>query len=423
VTPPNVLIILADDQRFDFLPYMPNTRNLIAFQGREFTHCRCNVALCQPTRVSLLTGQYSKHHGVLAMSAEALANIDQNNTLAAWIHAAGYRTGLVGKYLNGAPAMIPQPNGWDTWRQLTETTGYGGFDYEVCDGTTLTTPTPFQMDYLREEAKTFVAGSEPWFLLLAPTAPHAPFDPDPRDLFAWSDIRWPIVNEINVSDKPSWIANQPPLPALASSGFRAIARAQLREGTALDRAIGEIIGSIPPVVLANTLVVYSSDNGLTYGEHRLPFGGVFKNSAYDPGLRVPLVMRGPEIPVGVSEEPVTMAADVTATVVEMSGAIAGLTADGVDLRDVIANPGAYQSRQLLHARAGMEFLPIPPGDGISTLTRKLYRYPSIPLGNPDRYEAYDLDIDPDEDNNWANDPLRRFERDALEVALDNLLVP
>ena len=58
MTPPNVLVILSDDQRFDFLPYMPSVRNLIAFPGREFTHCRCNVGLCQPTRVSLLTGQY-----------------------------------------------------------------------------------------------------------------------------------------------------------------------------------------------------------------------------------------------------------------------------------------------------------------------------------------------------------------------------
>jgi arylsulfatase A-like enzyme len=55
VTAPNVLLILSDDQRFDFLDYMPNTRNLVAFQGRDFVHARCNVAVCEPTRVSLMT--------------------------------------------------------------------------------------------------------------------------------------------------------------------------------------------------------------------------------------------------------------------------------------------------------------------------------------------------------------------------------
>ena len=421
MTQPNVLVILSDDQRFDFLPYMPNTRNLIVAPGREFKTVRCNVGLCQPTRVSLLTGQWSKRHHVLDNSFEALANLDHSNTIGAWMTAAGYRTGLIGKYLNGWPAQIPKPGGWDTWIQLTEATGYNPFGYDVCDGTSSTTLDEFQMDYLRGQADTFMAGSQPWFLVLTPTAPHFPFSPDGDDIFGWSDVRWPIVNEVDVSDKPSWISSQRPLPASAFSNLRATARAQLRSGTSLDRAIGVIINGLAPVVLDNTLIIYSSDNGLVYGEHHLPFVGVFKNDAYDPGLRVPLVMRGPGITPGVSVEPVSIAADITATVLAAGGATAQLTSDGVDLHDMIANPGAYTARQILHSKdVATNFGASPPGDGISTLTRKLYRYPSET--GTDRFEAYDLDIDPNEWDNWANDSTRIDERNTLEAALDQLLV-
>ena len=423
MTPPNVLLIMSDDQRFDFLTYMPNVRNLIAFQGREFTAARCNVALCQPTRVSLLFGQNSKRHHVINNSTESLASLNHANTIAKWVQLVGYRTGLVGKYLNGAPPMQPKPGGWNTWRQLVDPTDADSFGYSICDGTNIITPPAFQMDYLRDEALAFVAGAQPWFLLLATSSPHIPFSPEPADLFAWSDFRLPLVNEEDVSDKPTWIRNQPPQPASARSVFRETARGQLRELTGIDRAIGQIINSLPPAVLANTLIVFTSDNGLEYGEHRRPFQGITKNVPYEVGLHVPLVMRGPGIPVGTTEEPVNVAADVTATIVGVTGATAAVTPDGVDLRDMIADPASFSTRQLLHEKGvGLQFGEIPAGHGITTKTRKLYRYVldgSAP--ETDRYEAYDLDTDPNEFINWANDPSRLTERNALEAALDVLL--
>jgi hypothetical protein len=90
---------------------------------------------------------------------------------------------------------------------------------------------------------------------------------------------------------------------------------------------------------------------------------------------------------------------------------------------MIANPSTYAARQILHHRGpALDFGTAPRADGISTLTRKLFRCAELPLDSPDRYEAYDLDIDPDELNNWANDPSRTSERDALEAALDALLL-
>src|SRR5262245_24137325 len=187
MTGPNVLLMLSDDQRFDFLEYMPNTRNLIAFPGRVFEHARCNVSVCEPTRVSLLIGQYSIHHGARDVPWETVPTHDHSNTIGAWMQAAGYRTGLIGKYLNGTPPLMPKPGGWDTWLQLDEgsfanRTGYNAYGYQVCDGESVSEPTPpqFQIDYLHDQAKAFIQGSEPWFLLWTPTSPHIPFDPDPR---------------------------------------------------------------------------------------------------------------------------------------------------------------------------------------------------------------------------------------------------
>jgi arylsulfatase A-like enzyme len=421
--PPNVLVIVSDDQRFDFLPYMPNVMNMIVEPGRYFSTCRCNNGQCQPTRAGFLTGQNTKHHHVIDNSDVALANFDHNNTVGLWVHNAGYRTGLIGKYLNAAPPMQPQPAGWDTWRQIVEPTDGVSLGFSVCDGTTITMPPGFQMDYVRDEAIAFVGGTQPWFLVVTPSSPHFPFSPAPQDLFAWSDVRWPLVIEDDVSDKPSWMSSQPPLPESALDNFRATARAQLRELNGVDRSVAAILGSLAPDVLANTTIFYSSDNGLEYGEHRRPFVGISKNVPYEVGLRVPFAMRGPDIPAGVSNDVITMGADLTATVVGVTGATVGLQPDGVDLRDVIANPAAYASRQLLHFKDISDvFGSIPAGDGISTATRKLWRY-KIDASAPetDRYEAYDLDIDPNEWNNWANDPTRIDERNSLDAALTALL--
>jgi arylsulfatase A-like enzyme len=328
---------------------------------------------------------------------------------------------LIGKYLNGAPPLIPKPQGWDTWLQITGVEeGQQALDYEVCDGTTTTTASVFQLDFLLEAAAAFVGDGEPWFLLLAPTVPHFPFSPDPRDLFAWSDVQWPLVNEEDVSDKPSWIRRFPPLSAAALNRFRATARAQLREATSLDRIIGRLLTGMTPRVLDNTTVIYCSDNGLEYGEHRRPFNGITKFAVYDVSMRVPLVIRGPGIPTGISAQPVTMAADLTTTILGMAGASAGLPGDGVDLRDVIENPEEYEARQLLHEKGvTTEFGTGPAGHAITTSTRKLWRFPTEQ--GTDRFEAYDLDTDPDELENWANDPARLAERNTLERALDALL--
>jgi N-acetylglucosamine-6-sulfatase len=416
----NVLCILSDDQRADMsLGYMPTVRRVLATPGRVFTQCRTNIGSCQPSRAGILTGRTHVHHGIGPFGPGAyqlpdrywLDGFDHDSTVGAWLQAAGYRTALVGKYLNTEPRLPAdwqaagysggRPAGWTVWRQYITPGKHLGYGLNA-DGV-VKSPTAMQMDHTVAEVKAFVAGGEPWFCYVAPSNPHGPYAPAPRDLFAWSQARWRIVDEDvvdagGVSDKPAWVRQLAPLTERDVAGYRAQARGQLREIVAVDRAVGSIVAAIPADVLARTVIVYASDNGLHYGEHRFR-GPATKNTAYDVAMRVPLVVRGPGFPPGESDEDVTIP-DITRTIVDVTGATAPWPLDGVNLADVVANPPAYAERPVVHAV--LDYVTNPYGEGVTMqLTadgvrarRKLFRYPN--QSGTDRYESYDIDADPDE---------------------------
>jgi N-acetylglucosamine-6-sulfatase len=420
---PNVLLVIADDMRADFLPFAEQIEARLGAQGRTFTAARTNVSLCQPFRVGLLTAQRSLEHMVLGNGDTR--RVPHDDTLGRWVQDAGYRTALIGKYLNGAPAMTPAPAGWTTWRQLlgdADPNAYEREGYSVHDGTTTTQPDGPELDYLRDEVTAFVGGAEPWFCLMTPTAPHYPYQPEPPDQGRWADLEWETPENADQSDKPSWYASLPPLPDATKERFRADARAQAEEVSGVDRVVMEILDSLPEATRANTVVLFTSDDGMSYGEHRSPYGAS-KNDLYEHNLLVPLIGHGPGFDEGTSREPVSPEIDLAATIVAITGATASRTLDGVDLREVQDDPSAHADRYLLHERSGGGTNNPNPyaGLGVSNATRKLMRWTG--QTGTDRYEAYDLDTDPNEFENWAHEPVRRAERDALEAALDRLAPP
>lgn len=420
---PNVLLVIADDMRADFLPFAEGIQRSIGSAGREFTAARANVSLCQPFRVGLLTGQWSKRHKMLGNGDTRI--VPHDNTLARWVQEAGYRTALIGKYLNGAPAMTPKPRGWTTWRQLigdADPNSYRRLGFSVHDGSRTTQPEAPETEYLRDEVIAFVAGAEPWFCMMTPTNPHFPFEPAPEDESAWSDLQWDTPED-DVSDKPSWYSTLPPLSADAKAGFRDIARGQAREISAVDRAVIAVLDSLPNSARENTLVIFTSDGGISYGEHRNPYAGASKNDFYEHTLRVPLLCRGPGFTAGASNEPVSAEADIARTIVAVTGAKPGLDGDGEDLRAIQDKPSEFADRHLLHERGGGGTNNPNPASGlcVTTATRKLMRWTG--RTGRDRYEAYDLDADPNELESWAFDPIRLTERDELEAQLDLLCPP
>ncbi len=183
-------------------------------------------------------------------------------------------------------------------------------------------------------------------------------------------------------------------------------------------------------MLADTVVIFTSDNGVHHGEHRR-LGPGTKSGPYDVGLHVPLVIRGPGIEPGPAiTAPVLAFQDVAATILDVGDATAGLPNQaGTSLLQIYANPSAYSERILLHEIA--EGFYSQTGDGITTGPestrgfRKLYRYPSVrenPAG-PFIYEAYDLDTDPDELVSWADDPARLASARCSRRSFSTVLAP
>ena len=114
---PNVIVVLADDMRYDELPFMPNVTSLLVDEGVSFSAARHNISLCSPARAGFLTGQYSRRHRVRSQADAFGAVSNQHKTVAVWMQDAGYTTGLIGKYFTGGNRSAP---GWDTKRQLAE---------------------------------------------------------------------------------------------------------------------------------------------------------------------------------------------------------------------------------------------------------------------------------------------------------------
>jgi N-acetylglucosamine-6-sulfatase len=221
---PNIVVILTDDQRWDELENMPNVHALLAQQGVQFTNTFEPNSLCCPSRTTILSGQFSNHSGVwnnTAPNGGFQAFIPhENQTIAVWLHNAGYRTALIGKYLNqftvkaakttANPTRLLARPGWDYWTSFInpghsdagEPPAY--YDYQLDLGATQSVPgtltmfgdpaaptpacttfgTCYSTTVFGQQATSFINAtptSKPFFLYLAPYGPHTPFTPAPQD--------------------------------------------------------------------------------------------------------------------------------------------------------------------------------------------------------------------------------------------------
>src|SRR3954451_8554327 len=131
---PNILVVMTDDQAAADLAQMPNVRELLVKQGTRFTNAVDSFPLCCPSRATFITGQYAHNHGVLGNFYPYgwYGMKGRGNTLAAWLQDAGYRTALIGKWLNGYGAFDAHgevPKGFDIWRGLLDTSAYDYFNF------------------------------------------------------------------------------------------------------------------------------------------------------------------------------------------------------------------------------------------------------------------------------------------------------
>jgi N-acetylglucosamine-6-sulfatase len=345
---PNFLIIMTDDQSHDTLTqqFMPNTKAMIADQGLTCTQFIMPTALCCPSRSSLLTGQYARHHGAWSNSTQLVGP-----TVANRLHEAGYYTGLIGKYLNSWPGDArPEYDYWAAWIN-----GYLDPRMNIF-GVFRNVPgylTYIQRDYAYDFLSK-VPANQPFFLLFTPHAPHQPATPAPGDEHLFAGLpnwRPPNFNPFNQPDKPLWLANTPQLNArTVQKRVDKIRLNQLRCLHSVDLAVRDILLRLAQEgKLDNTFIVYYSDNGFFWGEHRL----VGKNRVYEEASRGPFAVRYPPlIKAARTEDRLVGVIDLAPTIYELAGLPIPPEVDGRSLLPLLRGTEEWRDAMLLEGWPG-----------------------------------------------------------------------
>jgi N-acetylglucosamine-6-sulfatase len=303
------VLIVTDDQRWDSLDQMPGLD--AAPEWARFSHAFVDEPQCCPSRASIFTGRYPQHTGVETLRDGA--DMDEKRTVATMLHKAGYRTGHFGKYLNGFPLGrgLYRPPGWDDFVATVGVNDY--FDYKLYesdrkDGPTVSygsAPEDYKTDVLAAMGRNFIKttkGSQPFFLYLAFNAPH--FDShgqvvgSPSDPMACSGRTFPQPPSFNAYDtvsEPAWMGGEKPVNAL-NMQTQLLNTCKALQG--VDRAVTSVVQALEREGrLKNTYVMFTSDNGYAFGEHRL----TGKGDLYEASIRVPLLVRGPEVEPGTTD--------------------------------------------------------------------------------------------------------------------------
>jgi arylsulfatase A-like enzyme len=397
---PNILLIMTDDQRAEgTMAVLPQTRSWFETGGTKFTRAFATTPSCCPSRASVFSGRYVHNHGVRTNnSAEAL---DQRFTIQEYLRQSGYRTGYFGKYFN-AWDLFRSPASYDDWS--ISVSGYSPF--RVNENGVVKTISQYATSYFKDNAVRFIQESEsqdatPWFLQVAPTAPHSPFTPDEQ--YANAPVppfdQPPNYLEADKRDKPVGVASQNSDPASIES----TRVAQLRTLMSVDDLVGEVLSTLQATGEdSSTLAIFMSDNGFEWGEHGL----YSKGDVYDASVRIPMYLRWPgHVVEGATDPRLVANVDVAPTIADAVGGLGVvLPMDG----HTMLNAAQSRSRLLLESYGG------GTGLGWASLRTPASYYVEHydPVDNQSiRFrEYYDLTADPWEmdnllgDGNAANDP-------------------
>ena len=417
-SPPNIVLVMTDDQRWDTLSAMPTVRKELAEKGVNFTNGFVVNSLCCPSRASILTGQYSHSSGVYTNTGNrGLWAFREHETVAPALQSVGYTTAYVGKYLNGYGGTRIPP-GWSRWVAFS---GVGYYDYSLNTDGVVTDPAPgdYSTDVLAGHAVSVIEQTPgPFFLVFAPYAPHWPANPPPRHEHAFARLepwRPPSYNEEDVSDKPAWVRALPPMGPDQQRDLDEFRRDQLRSLLSVDEGVARILGALEQTGrLANTLIVFTSDNGYAWGEHRRST----KMDPYEESIRVPFLVRYDALGLlPRAERALALNIDLAPTFAQVAGAYLPL-ADGQSLVPLLTTPGLPWRTDFLveHLRASATAR--MPTYCARRTTNSLYV--SYETGEE---EFYDLVADPYQLRNVAADPAARTALAANRARLKQLCDP
>ncbi|HET7695307.1 MAG TPA: sulfatase-like hydrolase/transferase [Vicinamibacterales bacterium] len=476
---PNIVVIMLDDIELAGLGqmlntgFLPNIKKNLIDKGYVFTESFSVASLGGPARASFFTGQYPHNHGVRANYPPlgGINNMNHNSTVATWLHDAGYRTGLVGRYVTGYGWWTSEFQlypGWDDWNALIDPSSISVDQYRMNINGSLVNwgllaaaynTQLYQTDIVGWRAQSFIQTAptyqKPFFLLVAPTVfnpENPPYNECPVEGQIFGGNLWgatmrpanrhwnsivnlgtyfplptpPSFNEADVSDKPDWVQAN---PALTAEDVTCATRRHWRKLETL-RSVDEMVGTIFSALtatgaLSNTIVVLTADNGFMDGQHRFPQ----KTPAYESAIRVPLIIRTRTSSTMTLVRGMALTTDLAPTIASFANVTPPSThpVDGRSLLPLINNPALTPWRGiglLEHTPDGEENYGLvgpPYYEAVRTSSaapRLFVKYPTVTTGVPG--EFYNLTTDPHELQNKFTDPATQTERTRLDLWLNAL---
>ena len=418
---PNVLFVLADDLNCDLGCYgyaAAKTPNLdkLAARGVRFDRAYCQYPVCNPSRVSVMTGVRPEALGVMGNRRDETPLPAGVVTLGQWLRKQGYFTAKAGKIYHGDH----YPDSWD------EAAAWGGdndrgkgnplFGFppkkrdaalpageslsgRVQDVTADNTPDGAVARQAVELMTRAARGGKPFFLAVGFHAPHLPLDP-PRAFF---DLHPPA--SIKLPDEPLDALTATPPTALVSAAStarpltpdvrRTVVAAYSGMVSFLDANVGTVLDAVDRLgLLDNTVVVFVSDHGFHLGDH----GGLWsKKTLFDRAARVPLVVAGPPAARGRACGRTVEMIDLVPTVADLCGVPAPPVGHGRSLKPLLGDPAAAWDKP---ARTVVVNNDRTRGTSVRT---ERYTYTEWD-GGAKGVELYDRAADPDEYRNLAADP-------------------
>ena len=431
--PRNIVLILSDDHRYDFMGFHERAPGFLetpgfdrmAAEGVHVANAFVNTSLCSPSRASILTGMYPHEHGVVDNQSQ----LGQDLTLFPEIlQDAGYATAFVGKWHMGEHTDDPQP-GFDRWVSFPGQGVY--FDPELNIDGEHRKVEGYITDVLTDQALVWLdevrGGEKPFLLYLSHKAVHAEFMPAPRHAgsLAGVEIPYPATmadTEANYEGKPLWVRAQRSswhgVDYLFHGGmtFDELYRGYTETLLGLDESVSRVLAYLEENGLAeSTLVLYMSDNGFLLGEHGL----IDKRHAYEESMRIPMLVWAPGIvEPGIRIEEMVLNVDVAPTLLELAGTVIPEAMDGSSFLPLLRGEEVPWRNEILFVYY-WEF-PFPHTPTVLALRDERYKYVFY-HGVWDTNELYDLEADPLETRNLIGEPAEAERVAAMRRRLFDLL--
>jgi arylsulfatase A-like enzyme len=423
---PNIIFLLADDQRWDTLGAMGNeiiqTPNVdrLAAQGVIFDNCFVTTSICMTNRACFLSGQYAARHGIWDFRTN-FTESQLAETYPGVLKKAGYHTGFIGKWGVGKPPkeLFDFNRGWPgqnkylnvengKFRHLTSIMSDQAIEFldTLPDEKPFCLSFSFKSPHVQDGPPSRTL-DKPEFAGLYPRHPSQ-FFYDPKLASVYRDV---VIPPASLSD-PAFFNALPEFLRTSENRVRwdirfatpdmyqESVKAYYRLITRVDQVVGRIVEKLEQNnLLQNTIILYTGDNGFYLGER----GFAGKWYPHEVSIRVPLVVYDPRLPArrrGTRREETVLSIDLAPTMLRMAGAEVPARMQGESLVPLLAGENPDWRAEFFYEHL-FQHPRIPPSEAVRD---SRYKYIRFVESDPVYEELFDLTTDPDEAHNLAGKP-------------------